>query len=139
MNGIFSGLDWLPTLSAAAGNPNITQQLLQGVMLNGRQYKNHLDGYNQLDLLLGRGPSARREIFYFGGAQLGALRVDDFKFHFFQQPHGWPGERVETNVPTMINLRQDPFERMPSIRGESMNNLGGGYLEHFDVARNRGF
>ena len=49
-NGIFSGLDWFPTLVAAAGNPNITQQLLDGVTLNGRTYKNHLDGYNQTDL-----------------------------------------------------------------------------------------
>jgi hypothetical protein len=46
-NGIFSGLDWYPTFVAAAGNPNITQQLLQGVTLGDRTYKNHLDGYNQ--------------------------------------------------------------------------------------------
>ena len=50
-NGIFSGLDWLPTLAAAAGNPNITEQLLKGVQLGDRTYKNHLDGYNQMDLL----------------------------------------------------------------------------------------
>src|SRR3954469_527761 len=130
-NGIFSGLDWLPTLAAAAGNPNIKQQLQQGVTLNGRPYKNHLDGYNQLDLLLGRGRSARREIFYFGGPHLGALRVDDFKFQFFQQPNGWPGEKVTTDMPMMVNLRQDPFERTPSLRGESLNNLGGGYLNEF--------
>ena len=66
-NGIFSGLDWLPTLSAAAGNPDITDQLLKGVKLGGRDYKNHLDGYNQMDLLTGKGPSARHELFYFGG------------------------------------------------------------------------
>ena len=130
-NGIFSGLDWLPTLAAAAGNPNIKQQLLQGVSLNGRQYKNHLDGYNQLDLLLERGPSARRELFYFGGPHLGALRVNDFKFQFYQQPNGWPGEKVTTDMPMMINLRQDPFERTPSLRGETLNNQGGGYLNDF--------
>src|SRR6201995_3678874 len=71
-NGIFSGLDWLPTLAAAAGNPNITQQLLDGVKLGERTYKNHLDGYNQLDLLLGKGPSKRHELFYFSGPRLGA-------------------------------------------------------------------
>jgi len=130
-NGIFSGLDWLPTLAAAAGNPNIRDQLLRGVTLNGREYKNHLDGYNQLDLLLGRGPTARREIFYFGGPTLGALRIDDFKFHFYQQPYGWPGERVTTDMPMMVNLRQDPFERTPSTRGETLNNSGGGYLNDF--------
>jgi arylsulfatase A-like enzyme len=130
-NGIFSGLDWLPTLAAAAGNPNITEQLLKGVQLGDRTYKNHLDGYNQLDFLTGKGPSARHEIFYFGEAQLGAIRVDDFKFQFFQQPFGWPGEKVSTDMPTIVNLRQDPFERTPSLRGESLNNSGGGYMNDF--------
>jgi arylsulfatase A-like enzyme len=130
-NGIFSGLDWFPTLVAAAGNPDITGELLKGVQLGDRTYKNHLDGYNQLDLLLGKGPSARHEIFYFGGPHLGALRLDDFKFVFFQQPQGWPGEKVTTDMPTIINLRQDPFERTPSIRSENMNNLGGGYMNDF--------
>ena len=54
-NGIFSGLDWFPTLVAAAGNPDITDQLLKGVKLGDREYKNHLDGYNQLDLCWARG------------------------------------------------------------------------------------
>ena len=130
-NGIFSGLDWLPTLTAAAGNPNITQQLLAGVKLGDRTYKNHLDGYNQLDLLLGTGPSARHELFYFGGPTLGALRIDDFKFQFYQQPYGWPGEKVTTDMPTIVNLRQDPFERTPSIRKESLNEMGGGYMNEF--------
>ncbi|MGA8651309.1 MAG: arylsulfatase [Xanthobacteraceae bacterium] len=130
-NGIFSGLDWLPTLAAAAGNPNITQQLLQGVQLGDRTYKNHLDGYNQLDLLTGKGPSARHELFYFGGPHLGAIRIDDFKFQFYQQPYGWPGEKVTTDMPTIINIRQDPFERTPSTRGETANNMGGGYLNDF--------
>lgn len=130
-NGIFSGLDWFPTLTAAAGNPNITEQLLKGVKLGDRTYKNHLDGYNQLDLLLGQGPSARHEIFYFAGPKLGALRLDAFKFIFIQQPYGWPGEKVTTDMPTMVNLRQDPFERTPSIRGETLNESGGGYMNAF--------
>jgi arylsulfatase A-like enzyme len=130
-NGIFSGLDWLPTLAAAAGNPNITEQLLKGVQLGDRTYKNHLDGYNQLDLLTGKGPSARHELFYFGGPTLGAIRIDDLKFQFYQQPWGWPGEKTTTDMPTIVNLRQDPFERTPSIRGESMNEMGGGYMNDF--------
>jgi len=130
-NGIFSGLDWLPTLAAAAGNSDITNQLLKGVTLGDRTYKNHLDGYNQIDLLNGKGPSMRHEIFYFGGAQLGALRIDDFKFQFIQQPWGWPGEKITTDMPSIVNLRQDPFERTPSIRGESTNDMGGGYLNGF--------
>jgi arylsulfatase len=130
-NGIFSGLDWLPTLAAAAGNPNIGEQLLQGVALGDRTYKNHLDGYNQLDLLLGSGPSARRELWYFGEEKLGAVRIGDFKFQFIQQPYGWPGEKVTTAMPTIVNLRQDPFERTPSIRGETLNDLAGGYMNDF--------
>jgi arylsulfatase A-like enzyme len=130
-NGIFSGLDWLPTLAAAAGNSEITGQLLKGVQLGDRSYKNHLDGYNQMDLLLGKGPSARHELFYFGGPKLGAIRIDDFKYQFFQQPYGWPGEKTTTDMPTIVNIRQDPFERTPSIRGETLNNLGGGYMNDF--------
>jgi arylsulfatase len=130
-NGIFSGLDWLPTLAAAAGNPNITDQLLKGVQLGDRTYKNHLDGYNQMDLLTGKGPSKRHEIFYFGGANLGAVRLDDFKFLFYQQPYGWPGEKTTTDMPVMVNIRQDPFERTPNIRGESPNVGAFGYGNDF--------
>jgi arylsulfatase len=130
-NGIFSGLDWLPTLSAAAGNPDITDQLLKGVKIGDRTYKNHLDGYNQLDLLECRGPSKRHELFYFSGASLGAVRIDDFKFQFLQQPWGWPGEKVTTDMPTIVNIRQDPFERTPSLRGESSNNSAFGYGQDF--------
>jgi arylsulfatase len=130
-NGVFSGLDWFPTLVAAAGNPDITNQLLNGVTLCGRTYKNHLDGYDQTALLEGKGPSARHELFYFGGPHLGAVRIDDFKFQFFQQPFGWPGEKLTTDMPTIVNLRQDPFERTPSIRGQSLNNMGAGYMNDF--------
>ncbi len=130
-NGIMSGLDWLPTLSAAAGAPDITNQLLQGVKLGDRTYKNHLDGYDQTAMITGQGPSARHELFYFGGPHLGALRIDDFKFQFFVQPWGWPGEKLTTDMPTIVNIRQDPFERTPSIRGQSLNNMGGGYMNDF--------
>src|SRR6476661_1063085 len=130
-NGIFSGLDWFPTLCAAAGNTDITNQLLKGVKLGDRTYKNHLDGYDQSDLLHGKGPSRRHEIFYFGGPQLGAVRIDNFKFQFYQQPQGWPGPKVSTDMPSMVNLRQDPFERTPSLDTVGTNNLGGGYMNDF--------
>jgi arylsulfatase len=130
-NGIMSGLDWFPTLVAAAGNPDITDQLLKGVKLGDRTYKNHLDGYNQMAMLTGTGPSARHEFFYFSGPQLGALRVDEFKFQFLQQPYGWPGEKTTTDMPSIVNLRQDPFERTPAIRGESLNDSAGGYVNEF--------
>lgn len=130
-NGLFSGLDWFPTLVAAAGNSEITEQLLKGVKLGDRTYKNHLDGYNQLPLLTGEGPSQRHELFYFGGPQLGAVRIDEMKFRFYEQPLGWPGPKITTDMPTMVNLRQDPFERTPSIGGQSLNDLGGGYMNDF--------
>jgi arylsulfatase A-like enzyme len=110
-NGIFSGLDWLPTFVAAAGNPNIVAELLQGKEMGGRVYKNHLDGYNQLDCITGKGPSARHEIFYLGESTVGAVRIDDYKFRFIDQPGGWLGEKTKPDVPYITNLRLDPFER----------------------------
>jgi arylsulfatase len=130
-NGLFSGLDWFPTLCAAAGNPNITDQLLKGVELGGREYKNHLDGYDQMDLLTGKGPSKRHELFYFAGPKLGALRIDDFKFQFFVQPTGWPGAKITTDMPGITNIRQDPFERFPMISGESALTGAFGYGNEF--------
>ncbi len=130
-NGIFSGLDWFPTLCAAAGNPNITEQLLKGVRLGDREYKNHLDGYNQLDLLTGKGPSARHELWYFGGPKLGAVRLDDMKFQFYQQPFGWAGPKVTTDMPSLVNLRQDPFERTPNLNGETWANSAPAYTNDF--------
>lgn len=112
-NGIFSGLDWLPTLASAAGDSDITSKLLKGVKLGDRTYKNHLDGYNQIDLLTGKGPSKRHEIFYFGGAELGAVRIDNFKYQFYDQPNGWPGTKESLDMPLLYNIRQDPFERTP--------------------------
>ena len=115
-NGLMSGLDWLPTLVTAAGNPNITEELKEGKTMGGTTYKVHLDGYDQLDLLTGNGPSNRNVIYYFAQDKLGAVRVGDFKYRFIDQPNGWLGETVEVGWPIITNLRLDPFERagMPS-------------------------
>ena len=90
-NGIFSGLDWFPTFLAAAGNPDITNQLLKGVKLGDRTYKNHLDGYDQTAAITGKGPSARHEIFYLGESTVGAVRIDDYKYRFIDQPERLAG------------------------------------------------
>jgi arylsulfatase len=111
-NGIFSGMDWFPTFLDAAGNPNITQQLLDGVTLGDRTYKNHLDGYDQMAAITGKGPSNRHEIFYLGESSVGAVRIDDYKYQFIDQPQGWLGAKVHLDVPTITNLRLDPFERL---------------------------
>ncbi len=111
-HGIMSGLDWFPTLVAAAGNPNINDQLLKGVELDGQKYKVHLDGYDQTDLITGQGPSKRHEVWYFAQTRLGALPYDNYKYQFIDQPQGWIGPTVYPNMPKLTNLRQDPFERM---------------------------
>ncbi len=127
-NGIFSGLDWLPTFVAAAGNASITDQLLKGVKIGDRTYKNHLDGYNQMDAITGKGPSARHEIFYLGESTVGALRIDDYKFRFIDQPQGWVGEKTKPDVPYITNLRLDPFERT----GWPNNGTREGGQQYFD-------
>jgi len=127
-NGIFSGLDWLPTFVAAAGNPNITAELLTGKQIGDRIYKNHLDGYNQMDAITGKGPSARHEIFYLGESTVGAVRIDDYKFRFIDQPAGWLGEKTHPDVPYITNLRLDPFERT----GWPSNGTKEGAQQYFD-------
>jgi arylsulfatase A-like enzyme len=120
-NGIISGLDWFPTLVAAAGNPNIKNELLKGKAVGGRTYKNHLDSYNQLDMLTGKGPSNRNEIYYFSESALSAVRIGDYKYQFIDQPQGWLGQKVHIDVPTLINLRLDPFERMSWPENGTLN------------------
>jgi arylsulfatase A-like enzyme len=110
-NSIISGLDWFPTFVAAAGNSNIVAELLEGKELNGQTYKVHLDGYNQLDFITGKGPSKRNEIFYFAETTLGAVRIGDFKYRFIDQPEGWLGNTVKVDWPILTNVRLDPFER----------------------------
>ena len=127
-NGIFSGLDWLPTFVAAAGNPNIADELLKGKEIGGRTYKNHLDGYNQLAAITGKGPSARHEIFYLGESTLGAIRIDDYKYRFIDQPDGWVGGKTHPDMPILTNLRLDPFERT----GWASNGAAKGSMRYWD-------
>ena len=110
-NGLISGLDWFPTLLAAVGNPNITEELKKGKQMGDRTYKVHLDGYNQMDMITGKGPSKRNEIWYFGESTLGAVRIGDYKYRFIDQPGGWLGDKPKVDVPYLTNLRLDPFER----------------------------
>jgi arylsulfatase A-like enzyme len=121
-NGIISGLDWFPTFVAAAGDSNIADELLKGKQLDGTNYKVHLDGYNQMDMITGKGPSARHEIFYFTEGTLAAVRINDFKYRFTDQPNGWFGGTVHVDWPILLNLRLDPFERtgMPNGTGGSI-------------------
>jgi arylsulfatase A-like enzyme len=110
-NGIISGLDWFPTLVAAAGNPNIIEELKRGKQLGDRTYKVHLDGSDQTNMITGKGPSNRHEIVYFAEATLGAIRVNDYKYRFIDQPEGWLGGTQKPDFPILTNIRLDPFER----------------------------
>jgi arylsulfatase A-like enzyme len=111
-NGLISGLDWFPTFVAAAGyQGDIAADLAKGKQLGDRTYKVHLDGYNQLDLITGKGPTKRNEIFYFAESTLGAVRVGNYKYRFIDQPNGWFGGTVKVDWPILLNLRLDPFER----------------------------
>jgi arylsulfatase len=85
--------------------------LKKGKQLGDKTYKVHLDGYNQTDLITGKGPSARHEVFYFTEGTPSAVRIDDFKYRFTDQPSGWLGPTVKVDWPILTNIRLDPFER----------------------------
>ena len=115
INDIMSHEDWLPTLLAAAGDPNVKKKLLTGHKAGDKTFKAHIDGYNQMDLLTGKGPGRRNEIMYFdAGSNLNAVRYKDWKLHFtlMEGPIN-EAYRKTPSWPKVINLRQDPYERFP--------------------------
>jgi arylsulfatase len=122
-NSIVSGMDWFPTFVAAAGNPNIVSELLKGKQLGDRTYKVHLDGYDQTNLITGKGPSARQEIFYFTEGTLSAVRINDYKYRFTDQPNGWLGATLKVDWPILVNLRLDPFERTGMYNGKDGGSI----------------
>lgn len=121
VNDIMAHEDWMPTLLAAAGDPDVKEKLLKGMKVGDKTFKNHLDGYNFLPFFKGEtaeGP--RHEFFYFGaGADLMALRYDDWKVSFKTiKGNLFNGQVETTGAPLVTNLRQDPWER---YQVESMN------------------
>jgi arylsulfatase len=120
-NGLMSGLDWFPTFVSLAGDPGIVDELKNGKQLGERTYKVHLDGYDQTELITGKGPSKRNEIFYFAESVLGAVRIGDYKYRFVDQPSGWFGGTRTLDWPILSNLRLDPFERAANPTSGSMN------------------
>ena len=117
-NGIVSGLDWFPTLLAAAGDADVKERLLTGWQTGGRTYKVHLDGFNQLPFLTGQQPdSARKDFFYFNDdGQLVGVRYENWKLVFCEQrTEGtlaiWREPFTCLRAPKMYNLRMDPYER----------------------------
>jgi arylsulfatase A-like enzyme len=112
---IFAGEDWLPTLLAAAGEPDIKENLLKGYTAGNMTYKVHLDGYSQVDYLAGNGPSNRKEFFYFSDdGDLLAVRYQRVKAHFMiQEATGidvWRHPFTTLRAPIFFDLEIDPFE-----------------------------
>jgi arylsulfatase len=118
LNGLVSHEDWLPTFAAAAGAPDIKEKLLKGgVELNGRTYKNHIDGYNMLDYLSGKtDESPRNEFIYLNdAAEVVVIRVGDWKATYLEnraeQLDVWREPFIHLRLPLLTNLRRDPFEK----------------------------
>jgi arylsulfatase A-like enzyme len=121
VNEIMAAEDWMPTLLAAAGNPTVKENLLTGMKVGDKTFKNHLDGYNFMPFFKGEvaaGP--RHEFFYFGpDADLLAMRYDDWKINFKTiKGNLFSGQIETTTAPIVTNLRQDPWERYQT---DSMN------------------
>ncbi|MCA8879517.1 MAG: arylsulfatase [Rhodobacteraceae bacterium] len=116
LNGIVAHEDWLPTFAAIAGNPDVKQQLRDGVELDGREYRNYIDGYDLTDYLTGNGADPRKEFWYVNDdGQVVAARYDDWKVVFLEnrgEAFGvWTEPFTELRVPLLFNLRRDPFEK----------------------------
>ena len=115
LNDIFAHEDMLPTLLAAAGVPDVKEQLLKGMKVGNKTFKVHLDGYNITDALAGKSPSPRHEFFYFNDdGSLVGLRYNQYKVVFAEQrAHGvevWREPFTPLRAPKLFNLRSDPFE-----------------------------
>ena len=114
-NDIISQEDWMPTLLAAAGEPDVVEKLKAGHTANGKEFKIHPDGYNFVPYFKGEvdeGP--RKEIYYFSqGGELNAIRVQNWKIHFATiQGNIATGVREIPGWPLIINLKADPYEKM---------------------------
>ncbi|MGA7244868.1 MAG: arylsulfatase [Terracidiphilus sp.] len=137
-NELFSGLDWFPTLLAAAGDTSVKERLLKGASIGSKTFKVHLDGFNQLPYLTGQQPhGARDEFFYFNDdgdlvavrwdiQQPGATTRAAWKLIFCEQRQPgqfdiWANPFTCLRVPRMFNLRMDPYEHA-QISGDNYDS-----------------
>jgi arylsulfatase len=116
-NEIMSHLDWMPTLLAVAGEPDITSKLKQGEMVGGTKFRVHLDGYNFLPYFTGEVQAGPRQVFHYlndEGMPVG-VRVGDWKIVYAEQRAQtmalWAEPEVVLRLPKIFNLRRDPYER----------------------------
>ena len=116
-NDVFSHTDMLPTLAAAAGDPDVVEKLKKGFKSGSKTFKVHIDGYNLIPFLKGEVKENPRKgfLYWSDDGDLMALRVGDWKVHFLEQrAHGfdvWREPLVSLRAPNIFNLRTDPFER----------------------------
>ncbi|MBU6276003.1 MAG: arylsulfatase [Planctomycetes bacterium] len=135
-NEIMSHLDWVPTLLAAVGEPDVKEKLRAGHRIGDTTYKAHLDGYDFLPYLTGAATAGpRKEFFYFSDdGQLVALRRDQWKMVFAEQRarqlQVWTEPFVSLRAPKLFNLRTDPYERADT----DSNNYNRWYLQRAWVA-----
>ena len=132
LNGIVSHEDWLVTFAAIAGDNDVKDRLLKGTTINGRKYRNHVDGYNLVDYLEGKtSESPRKEFWYVNDdAQIVAARYMDWKVVFLEnrgEAFGvWREPFTELRVPLLFNLRRDPFEKSQ----HNSNTYNDWFLDH---------
>jgi arylsulfatase len=146
-NEMVSGLDWFPTLLAAAGDATIKDRLLKGASMGAKTFKVHLDGFNQLPYLLGQEPKGAREEFYYfnDDAVLVAMRFGNWKFVFCEQKQPgqldiWANPFTCLRVPKMYNLRMDPYEHADiSGSGYDQWRVENAYLTADAVMRSAAF
>jgi arylsulfatase A-like enzyme len=109
--------DWVPTIMSMLGEPGLKDKLLKGHTVGKMTYKVHLDGFDQSDLLTGKGPSKRKEFFYFTETSFHGLRYGDWKVLFKTQDRWFNGIQNTFTIPLVTNLKLDPFERFHEARG----------------------
>jgi arylsulfatase len=109
--------DWMPTLMAFIGQPDLKKELVQGKKIGNRTYKVHLDGYDQRDILLRQGKTKRMDYYYFTETTFHGLRYGDYKLLFRDQEKWFRADNPELTSPYIINLKLDPFERFVNARG----------------------
>lgn len=132
LNGMVAHEDWLPTLAAAAGEPNMADKLKKGIKLIGRRYRNYIDGVNMMDYFTGKTDESPRKQFIYvnDDGQVVALRYDAWKAVFLEnrgQAFGvWREPFTELRVPLLFNLRRDPFERAQ----HNANTYDDWFLDH---------
>ncbi len=125
-NELMSHNDWMPTLAAIAGEPDLVNKLKKGYTANGINYKVHLDGYDQSAFLRkvsgtagnNNGAKSARNSFFYSDDDglLVAFRQGYYKYVFAEQRSPgtmqvWAEPFTKLRLQKTFNLFQDPFER----------------------------